>query len=162
MKVIELARSILAGLSALILLAGVICVLLNYEPAIVMSGSMEPSYHTGSLVLVDRDKAADVEIGDAIAFDNGGVFIAHRIIKKCNEGFITKGDANESEDPWIVPVSDVKGKVVFSIPLVGYIVKLANGTPGIILIACTIICMGLSSLLELTYVDAEENKTSAV
>lgn len=162
MKVIELARSILAVLSALIILAGVACVMLNFEPAIVMSGSMEPSYHTGSIVLVDRDKATDVEIGDAIAFDNGGIIIAHRIINKCKEGYITKGDANESEDPWIVRSSDVKGKVVFSIPLIGYLVKLASGTPGIIIIACTIICMGLSSLLELTYVDTEEKNTSAI
>lgn len=158
MKVIELARSIMAGLSALIILAGVLCSLLNYEPAIVMSGSMEPTYHTGSVVLVDKDKKSDVRVGDAIAFDNGGTYITHRIINICKEGFITKGDANESEDPWIVPADDVRGKVVFSIPIIGYLMKLAAGTTGIILIASVVFLMGLSSLLELTYVDTEENK----
>ena len=162
MKVIELARSIMAGLSALIILAGVLCSLLNYEPAIVMSGSMEPTYHTGSVVLVDKDKKSDVRVGDAIAFDNGGTYITHRIINICKEGFITKGDANESEDPWIVPADDVRGKVVFSIPIIGYLMKLAAGTTGIILIASVVFLMGLSSLLELTYVDTEEHKTSAV
>lgn len=152
----------MAGTAALVIMAALLCLLLHYEPAVVMSGSMEPTYHTGSVVLVDRDNTSDVKIGDAIAFVNGGTYIAHRIISTCKEGYITKGDANESEDPWIVPSSDVKGKVVFSIPMVGYLMKLSTSTPGIILFATIFICMGLSSLLELVDDNTENNKTSAV
>lgn len=162
MKAIELIRTILAGLSAVIIIAALLCWLLHYEAAVVMSGSMEPTYHTGSIVLVDRDNTSDVGIGDAIAFENGGTYIAHRVINKCKEGYITKGDANETEDPWVVPASDVKGKVVFSIPVVGYLMKLSTATPGIILFATIFICMGLSSLLELVDDNTEEKKTSAV
>lgn len=162
MKAIELLRTILAGVAVLVIASALLCWLLHYEPAVVMSGSMEPTYQTGSIVLVDRDNISDVKIGDAIAFENGGTYIAHRIISSCKEGYITKGDANESEDPWIVPASDVKGKVVFSIPVIGYLMKLATGVPGIILFATIIICMGLSSLLELVDDNTERNKTSAV
>ncbi|MBQ0041276.1 MAG: signal peptidase I [Clostridiales bacterium] len=161
MKVVELLRSIMAGLVALIIIAALLCLILHYEPAVVMSGSMEPTFHTGSVVLVDRDNTSNVKIGDAIAFDNGGTYITHRIVDKSKEGYITKGDANESEDPWIVPAADVKGKVVFSIPMIGYLMKLFAGTPGIILFATIIICMGLSSLLDIVDDNTESNKTSA-
>lgn len=162
MKAIELVRTILAGLAALIIISAILCWFLHYEPAVVMSGSMEPTYHTGSVVLVDRDNTSDIKIGDAIAFVNGGTYIAHRIISKSEEGYITKGDANESEDPWVVPVADVKGKVVFSIPIIGYIIKLSTSTSGIIVIATILICMGLSSLIDLVDDNTERNKTSAV
>ena len=73
----------------------------------VMSGSMEPYYHVGSVVIVDKHvEPEEVQIGDPITFHLGNGSVAtHRVIDIDPEArtFSTKGDANE--DPDMAPVS---------------------------------------------------------
>ena len=86
----------------------------------VTSGSMEPQIKTGSACIVDtRASDADIAPGTVIAFDMGGLPVCHRVIK-VTEGYITKGDANNCEDPGIVTKDQVIGKVIGSIPYLGY------------------------------------------
>ena len=150
MKIIDGIRNILAVLAALIVLLAVLCLILNYEPAIVMSGSMEPVIGTGSMVLVDKDECRNAKIGDAIAFKTGGAYITHRVVNITSDGYITRGDANDTDDPWIVRSEQVKGKIVLCIPTLGYICAAMASTPGVIIIGCLIICIGLSTLLTAT------------
>ena len=161
MKVAQIIRNIVAIIAALILLMSGMFLVIGYEPAIVMSGSMEPVFHTGSILLVDKNQKDDVGIGDAIAFTTGGKYIAHRIVKICDRGYITRGDANDSCDPWIVAYEDVKGKVVMSIPNIGYVCKALAGTAGLIITASVIIVVGLSTLLVPTRKNTGNNKASA-
>ena len=49
-----------------ILLAGVR--VLGFTPYTVLSGSMEPTYHTGSLIYVKSTKPEDVKVNDPITF----------------------------------------------------------------------------------------------
>ena len=161
MRIVEIIRTVMAAIAIVVIMTAGTCVVLHLEPAIVMSGSMEPVIHTGSLLLVDRDKAGTVTIGDTIAFRNGDADIAHRIVDVSSGGFITKGDANDSVDPWVVDTAKVRGKVVATIPLLGYVVKLMASTTGIVILACLIICMGLSSLLEPAGGESGENKMTS-
>ena len=162
MKLVSIFRNIFAGIAVLVILSAIMCLVMHYEPAVVMSGSMEPTFHTGSMVLIDRDSAKNLRVGDTIAFNTGGAFVTHRIVGENDGDFVTKGDANDTADPWSVSTSDVKGKVVLSIPTLGYIIKFIASAPGLIVIACIIICCGLSALLEPTAtVKSERKMTSA-
>lgn len=148
MRIVHTIRNIGAVIAVIIILVSVIFLLLNYEPAVVMSGSMEPAYHTGSVLVVDRNQRNEVQIGDTIAFKNGDAYIAHRIVRKEKQGYVTKGDANATPDPWIIATNNVKGKVIMSIPFLGYVFKFISGTAGMIIAASLVILLGLSTLLE--------------
>lgn len=91
----------------------------------VMSGSMEPYYHVGSVVIVDKGIAPEeIQVGDPITFRKGDNAIAtHRVVEVNQETreFVTKGDANEDIDMAPVSFDSVIGKAGASVPLVGYL-----------------------------------------
>ena len=92
----------------------------------VLSGSMEPEYHVGSVVYVGKSSIDDIEVGDVITFYiNDNTVVTHRVIDKDNdtESFHTKGDANETEDGGSVAYDKVVGKVVLNVPYLGYILR---------------------------------------
>ena len=92
----------------------------------VLSGSMEPKYHVGSVVYVEKSSIDDIEVGDVITFYiNDNTVVTHRVIDKDNdtESFHTKGDANETEDGGSVVYDKVVGKVVLNVPYLGYILR---------------------------------------
>ncbi len=107
----------------------------NIQIKVVLSGSMEPSIKTGSIILI---KPADsYNIGDVITFasnfkePNGArIPVTHRIveIKKQNSevSYITKGDANEDADETVISYKSVMGKVLFDAPYLGYVVETAK------------------------------------
>lgn len=105
------------------LLAGVR--LFGLKPYTVLSGSMEPKYHVGSVVYVTSAVADELEIGDAITFYTNGVVVTHEIvdIDEDEKGvfFTTQGIANDTVDSTPVREGEVIGKVVLSIPLLGYL-----------------------------------------
>lgn len=106
-----------------------------------ISTSMQPTLNVGDYLIVqgvddDSEINADKEIGDIIVFrkpTDPDEFIVHRVIEKTwneEEGiyyFKTKGDNNRSSDPWSITKDDIIGKVVWKIPLLGYI-KIFLGT----------------------------------
>ena len=108
--------------------------------AIVLTGSMEPTLNVNDLVIVT--KADNIEIGDIVVFQQGNDLIIHRVIEKNVEEnrIVTKGDANNVDDGNI-PMSAVKGKLSFSVPFVGLVVKGLKSVPGIIIV------LGLSAFL---------------
>ena len=97
--------------------------LLGYEVNVVLSNSMEPVYSTGELLLVKPAKADEIKVNDIISFKGSGVsgnVITHRVIK-IDQVFITKGDANSSQDSNPVAFSRLNGIVKINIPYIGYI-----------------------------------------
>ena len=109
---------------------------------IVMSGSMEPTIGTGSVVFVAERPPETVSEGDVITFsDDGGRLITHRVHAvhrtETSFRFVTKGDANENVDPEPVYRSSYVGSVpevhlpllgsyYLSIPFIGYIITFAE------------------------------------
>ncbi|MBQ6496810.1 MAG: signal peptidase I [Firmicutes bacterium] len=107
---------------AIIVLVGVLVMMgLGLKPAVVISGSMEPTIKTGSLIFIDT-KYEDPEENDIVAFRTGGSLVTHRLVKDTEDGWITKGDANDSEDPWRITNEQLLGKTVFWIPVLGYLI----------------------------------------
>lgn len=91
---------------------------------IVSTGSMEPTIQAGSVVFSTL-KTEEINRGDIIVFtspSNQEITVIHRVKNITEEGYITKGDNNKSEDKWIVSSSNIKGKVVFDLPYLGYAV----------------------------------------
>ncbi len=103
---------------------------------VVQSGSMEPSIGTGSVVVVKPFES--YAQGDVITFGPRSKTkppTTHRIIEVKEDGnFVTKGDANEDEDIRAVSRYEVIGKVIFSVPYIGYAVAAAQKPWGFMLI----------------------------
>jgi signal peptidase len=112
-------------------LAGVVIVwfvvgVLPYQPSLVGSGSMTPALHTGDVVIVAKVSADAIKLGDIIEYRQAkDTNVVHRVIGIEKSGqaksFITKGDANAEPDANPVIAENVIGKVVFTIPKVGWI-----------------------------------------
>jgi len=124
---------------ALLLIFSVLPISGNYKVMVVKSGSMEPKIKQGGIVIVKP--AADYKIGDIITFGPYSKTkspVTHRIYDiKIVDGqpvYITKGDANNAPDSGEVKKRDVLGKVLFSLPYLGYAVDFAKKPLGFALI----------------------------
>ena len=131
--------------------------LFGYHIYSVVSGSMEPAIPTGSLVYIRETAPEDVEADDVIAFyssaDSASI-ITHRVVENrvLMGEFITKGDANQTEDMNPVPYSNLIGKVVRSFPEIGAMAQILTGKEGKFIaagvIAAALFLQGMASLLE--------------
>ena len=79
----------------------------------VATGSMEPTIDVGDVIIVKVTN--EVNENDIIVCNKDNAFITHRLISIEEENFITKGDANNTEDE-PMNKSDLVGKVVNIIP----------------------------------------------
>jgi len=124
---------------ALLLVVSVFPIPGNIEVLTVLSGSMEPAIHTGSVVVIKP--VSSYTVGDVITFGartKTDVPTTHRIVKtRVEEGdmvFTTKGDANNSADNQEVIEKDVIGKVYVSIPFLGYLIDFVKRPFGLMLV----------------------------
>jgi signal peptidase len=102
---------------------------------IVMSGSMEPAIKVGSMVAVRPLEPEEVQPGDIITFrsERGSTVATHRVSRVDTENgllFYTKGDANDIEDPSPVDPRNLVGKVVLTVPHLGYMFAYARTPQG--------------------------------
>lgn len=117
----------------------------------VVSGSMEPAIPVGSLVYVEGMEPEDVVVNDVIAFYGGrdaNAIITHRVVENrvIMGEFITKGDANQTNDMNPVNYNEFIGKVEWSVPEVGVIAQILTSREGKIAAASMI---GLAVVLHI-------------
>jgi len=134
MKVLKTIYYVFLGaiaLIALLLIVSIFPITGNYKILSVLSGSMEPTVKTGSVVIVKP--SADYEIGDIITFGQitkTKVPITHRVhdikVQNGEPVYITKGDANNAPDTREVRKSEIIGKVLFDAPYMGYALDTAR------------------------------------
>lgn len=117
-------------------------VFFDMNPYVIVSGSMEPELPVGSICFIDCQQKAP-EAGDIISYKAGDSVITHRVVEVTNEGYVTKGDANDSRDPGVVKQTQVFGTYVFNIPKAGYAVMFFRSLRGIVLTITFVICFGL-------------------
>ena len=137
-KVWNVVSSILVALVVILALLLVGARLVGLRVFTVLSGSMEPAYHTGSLIYVKKVDPATIKEGQAITFLLAEDTVAtHRVIEVVPDEedpgvirFRTKGDANEAEDGALVHYKNVIGTPVFSIPYLGYLADYIQHPPG--------------------------------
>lgn len=121
----RIVGNILAAGACFVIFLALSCLILQIKPAIVTSGSMEPTIPVGSMILIEK-RNTDVEIGDIVVVQAGGASVAHRIIRTTGNGYVTKGDNNTDEDPGIVTDEMIMGTVRLWIPGAGYIIRLPS------------------------------------
>ena len=141
----KIAKKLWNGLTtvlvALVVILAILLVgvrLVGLTPYVVLSGSMEPTYHTGSLIYVKKVDPFTIEAGTPITFMMDEDTIAtHRVVGVVPDEedstvirFRTKGDANDAEDGTLVHYKNVIGTPVFSIPYLGYVSDYITNPPG--------------------------------
>lgn len=99
---------------------------------------MEPTLSVNDVIIVHESESYD--INDIVVYDSGSGMIVHRIIEQHGDTFITKGDANNISDEPITKEA-VKGKVVFSIPHAGVVVKAIRSPVGIVIIIIAVVLL---------------------
>jgi len=118
----------------------------SFRLYVVQSGSMSPALKLGSVVLVEPISWVKgiisplptpiFEKGDIITFLSGKDPLTHRVvgIEESNGQFVyqTKGDANKAPDRQKVYEKQILGKVIFSVPYLGYGVSFAKTQMGYI------------------------------
>ena len=169
-KIWNVISSILVALVVLLALLLVGARVVGLQVFTVLSGSMEPTYHTGSLIYVKKVDPYTIKEGQPITFmlDENTV-ATHRIVGVVPDEedptvirFRTKGDANEAEDGSLVHYKNVIGTPVFSIPRLGYLANYIQHPPGTYVAvsagAAVLLLMFLPELLGMMRSDGEEDK----
>lgn len=126
----------------------------------VISGSMEPAIPVGSLVYVEGIAPEDVLENDVIAFYGGrdaNAIITHRVVENriIMGEFITKGDANQTNDMNPVQYDNLLGRVEWSVQEVGVIAQVLTSMEGKITAGSLI---GLAVILHVIAAVLEKNK----
>ena len=137
-KLLQIISTILVALAVLLAVALVGVRLAGIRTFTVLSGSMEPTYHVGSLIYVKKVDPAAIRPGQVITFmlDENTV-ATHRVVEVVPDEddpstlrFRTKGDANDAEDGTLVHYKNVVGTPVFTIPYLGYFSNWITHAPG--------------------------------
>jgi len=83
---------------------------------------MSPAMNVGDIAIVRESSADSVKISDIVSYEwEDGVEVLHRLVEITPEGLFIKGDANPSCDPEPVRPDQIKGRVVFIIPKLGWV-----------------------------------------
>jgi len=168
MKIFKVIYSIFVAfivVVALLLIVSVLPITGNYKVMTVISGSMQPAIKMGSVVIVKP--ASDYQIGDVITFgpySKTKVPTSHRIYDIKVEGgqpvYITKGDVNNAPDSREIKKSDIVGKVLFSVPYMGYAVEFAKKPIGFALIIIIPAAIIVGDEIKKIYVEVKKKKTA--
>ena len=184
MKAFNIAKKVLIGivaaLCAVLLVYNAYMLIAKYACGIPMptvfgyAGARVP---TGSM---DDDSGDDdIEIGDFIItysqsdyaeedvitfFDpDFGEYVTHRIVLKSQAGYTTKGDNNNDQDTFTVPLSNIVGRVVYVVKGGGRAIQFVRSPAGLLVIiaagaAVWFITDLLSAVFERRCKDKDERK----
>lgn len=129
--------------------------IMGYQFKTVLSGSMEPTFLTGSVIAIEPTKdGSKYQKGDVITFkENETKIVTHRItdVKNVNGKVMyeTKGDNNNGPDLKPVLAENVIGKYQdITVPYVGYLLNYANSKAGaaLLLIIPGLFLLGYSAI----------------
>lgn len=98
---------------------------------VIATPSMSGSIEAGDLIIIT--KSYKYELDDIITYFPAGesTSVTHRIVRIEGEKYYTKGDANNSEDPDPVFITQIAGKMTGSIPKIGIIIEWLSTWQGI-------------------------------
>ena len=154
-RVWSIVSSILVGVVVLAAALLAAARLTGVQLYTILSGSMEPTYHVGSLICVKKVAPEEVQVGDPITFvlDDTLVVATHRVIEieQDDDGafrYRTKGDANPTPDGEEgVHQNNLLGKPFLTIPYLGYAANYVQHPPGMyVAIAAAVVILLLGFL----------------
>jgi len=99
-----------------------------YRTVTVLSGSMQPTFAPGDMIVVTPEPARDLRVGQVISYRipvDGRPVETHRVVRILARGdepiVQTRGDANDVDDPWRAELhGGTLWRYRFRVPLVGY------------------------------------------
>ena len=153
---------------AAVLLVGVR--LIGLQVFSVLSGSMEPTYHVGSVIYVKKVDPFEIKEGQVITFMmNDEVVATHRVVGVVPDDddpstirFRTKGDANTAEDSNLVHYKNVIGVPVFTVPYLGYVANYIQNPPGTyIAVSAAAVLLMLMVIPDFLAKDSKKNSEKA-
>lgn len=121
----------------------------------IESGSMSPSMSIGALVYVDENvRASEIAPGEIVAFKIDGAnteVCTHRVVANDieSQSICTKGDSNKEIDATPIPYASIVGRVVISIPYMGFIARIISSNRfvvvgvygGILIVTSALYCL---------------------
>lgn len=118
---------IVAALAALILVVAPVAT--GSQTYTVLTNSMAPKYAPGTFLVVKPTPFAELRVGDIITYqiESGKpAVISHRIVsvgstQSGERVFTTKGDNNSLADAAPVHAQQVRGKLFYAVPYVGFV-----------------------------------------
>jgi signal peptidase len=156
------AHAVVLGLTTglLLVVAGLAVVLIvvpkatGSTPLTVLTQSMEPSLPPGTLLVVRPTPIDDIRVGDVVTYQivsGQAAVISHRVVSIASSSdgsrtFVLRGDNNaEADAP--VTASQVRGVVWYSIPEVGYVNQVVNGSRGWLIPAVAGVLIAYSAVM---------------
>ena len=120
-------------------------------PMIILTDSMYPEFESGDLIICNTAKPEKIKVGDVICFcdpaGNGTATVTHRVQEvvtddEGNLAWITKGDANNTEDLPTVPAKNLIGVYKTRLKGLGNVAMFMQTTQGLIIcVICPIILL---------------------
>ena len=131
---------------------------------IVEGDSMKPTIKSNDAVLVTPVDKDTLKEGDIVVFTdptNPEQSIVHRIIgleeSRGSPRVITKGDGNETADPFLIHLDQIWGKVSLTLPQAGFFLNYLRSIPGFIsCVVCPFVLL-LLYLIGKAYLESGHN-----
>ena len=143
----------------------------NYRLFVVASGSMEPKYKVGDVLISKEEDSKDIKVGDTISYlgkkgDLENKIITHQVIsiEKDKSGkyvFHTKGLSNVIEDP-IVYENQVFGVVKHKLVLLSFVYKIIGSTLGMFIFVVLPILYIIGSEIIISLLEKEEKRRKKI
>ena len=109
---------------AFVVVISLVSGIFKYQIIAIASDSMIPTFERGDAVILEKCPAVDIKEDDILIFKHEGIVITHRVVHTRKNGnsrqFITRGDHNENEDPFVVEESQVVGRVLIINKFIGF------------------------------------------
>lgn len=181
-KAYKIVMSIVQILFAIVLVGFIIVVCLqrfsdnkisffNYRMFTVISGSMEPKYKIGDVLISKEVDPATIKVGDTVSYlGTAGDFkdkvITHEVVSigKDNDGkylFHTKGLANLVEDP-IISESQIYGVVIYKSIILSIIYRIVGTTIGFYLFIILPLLFIIGSEILSTMLEKEDERRKKI
>ena len=136
----------------------------GYRLLLVRSESMTPAVKMGDLIItgpIGGPINGEVAPGTIITYEYSNDLITHRVESIKGEAIVTKGDAVEDADPWLVEMSAVRGVYMFKIPYVGYVTSFVQSKFGwflsIIIPAALLVAWLVKDILKAAFSDVKNS-----
>ncbi len=139
-------HAVVLGLSTgLLLLVAALAVVLivvpkatGSMPLTVLTQSMEPTLPPGTLLVVRPTPIDDIRVGDVVTYQivsGQPAVVSHRVVSVSSSSdgertFVLKGDNNAEADPAPVTAVQIRGVVWYSVPEIGIVNQVVNGSRG--------------------------------
>ena len=142
----RLLAAILTGMAALAVV-GVVLIATGRASVVITDGvSMRPDYHQGDLVIVA--KQSHYRVGEIAAYHPPGrnVLVLHRIVGGDVNGYLMKGDNNQSTDPTRPTASQLVGTPALHLTGVGSWLRYVTNPVALSFIGIAVLALGGSAV----------------